>query len=72
MNRQITIVVDADEAAIILDALDTEWEIYRQSTGDAADDGNHILAAALGYATERIRACRLRVAEAACTTAPCN
>ncbi|MET0269470.1 MAG: hypothetical protein ABW173_03475 [Sphingomonas sp.] len=60
MTRRITISLNEEEAEIILDALDTDCEIYLQSARDAVADGSRDLALVFGRAADRICAFRTR------------
>jgi hypothetical protein len=61
MAKLINITLSEAEAEIILEALDTDRDIYLQSARDAVGDGSHDLALAFGNAAERIRTFRTRL-----------
>lgn len=61
MVRRITLTITDDEAEILLEALETDREIYLQSARDAVADGSHDLAIAFGHAADRICTFRSRL-----------
>jgi hypothetical protein len=61
VTKLITIKLSEAEAEIILEALDTDRDIYLQSARDAVAEGSHDLAVAFGSAADRICAFRARL-----------
>lgn len=57
----IQITLNESEAALILEALEMDQDIYLQSARDAVADGSHDLAMAFGTAAERICTFRTRL-----------
>lgn len=64
MTKSITLTFTEDEAEILVDALDTDFEGYEDSAKDARANGNRADVATFSEAAARIRAVRDRVRKA--------
>lgn len=60
MKQRITVTLSEEEATMILEALETDREIYLASARDAVADGSARLALTLQNAADRICAFRTR------------